>query len=277
MPAQGPPRHQPRQDRVRPRRDHRRQPGRRQRRHRLQHHRRQDRLRPRRHADLRQGPRRRASRMPSPSSAARSPSTDGVPDTTTDFTSYVTKREGPQPRRHLLRRRHDVGPGPVPQADGAAGPATSRSSAATASTTARLTRPARSSTSPATAPPTPTAPSRRSTTSPNPAKFAADYKAKFNDGSGRLQRPGLRLHADLPRGPQGRRRQRRWRHGQAARGGPRLHRGPGQHVRHRARQGRLRRERRHDPAHRSRTTSTTPTAKDWKFLKQRDFTADPVK
>ena len=70
------------------------------------------------------------------------------------------------------------------------GLATSRSSAATASTTARRPRPARSSTSPATATPT-----RYSTVAaihdiPDPAEFAADYKAEVQRRPGSYSAPG---------------------------------------------------------------------------------------
>ncbi len=47
---------------------------------------------------------------------------DGIPDSTTDFTSYVTTVKWPEAGLRLLRRRHHVGHRPVPGRDGAAEP-----------------------------------------------------------------------------------------------------------------------------------------------------------
>ena len=184
--------------------------------------------------------------------------------------------EGPQPRRHHVRRRHDLGPRPVPQADGAAGPRhparrrrrhqrrLGRHGQLVPQHRRRRRRRTRYSTVAAIH------------DIPDPAKFAADYKAKFNADPGSYSAPGyactqIFLAALKAVG--------------ASAGGDmaKLREAVRAYIA--------------DPSHtydtvlgkfgfdaNGDTTQHTisyyqydPTAKDWKFLKQRDFTADPVK
>ena len=204
---------------------------------------------------------------------------DGVPDTTTDFTSYVTKVKGLNPDVVILRRRHDVGPGPVPQADGAAGPGDipivggdgiNDGSAATASSFLNIAGDGGDRT-------------RYSTVAaihdiPEPGEVRGRLQGQVQRGSGLLQRPGLRLHAGLPRRPS--------RPSAPSAGGD---------------MAQLREAIRAYVADPANTYDTVlgkvgfdadgdtsqqidlvlpvrrRRRKDWKFLKQRDFTADPVK
>ena len=256
--GEGPPRHQPGQDRLRPRRDDRRQPGRRhgadiayntigaktayvlddtqtygkglaEGLHGCLHHvRRQD----RRHAT--------ASRT-----------------RTTDFTSYVTKAKGLNPdvimyggvttsglglfRKQMAQQGLDI---PLVGGDGI-----NDGSAATASSFLNIAGP--------TATPTPTAPSRRSTTSPNPTSS----RPTTRPSSTRIRAP------TAPRATPARRSSSqalkavgvgRDGHGQAAREDPRLRRGsrPTRTTRCSARSAST--PTATPPSTRSRTTSSTP-------------------
>ena len=150
--------------------------------------------------------------------------TDGVPDTTTDFTSYVTKAKGLNPdvimyggvttsglglfRKQMAQQGLDI---PIVGGDGI-----NDGSADTASSFLNIAGDGAANT---------LQHRRGDPRHPRPGEVRGRLQGQVQRGSGLLQRPGLRLHADLPRGPQGRRRQRRWRHGEAARGDPRLHRG----------------------------------------------------
>ncbi len=174
---------------------------------------------------------------------------DGVPATTTDFTSYVTTAKGLNPGiimyggvttsgLGLFRKQMaQQGLANIPMVGG---DGISDGSAATASTFLNIAGPDGDA-------------NTYSTVAaihdiPNPDKFTADYKAMFNTDPGSYSAPGyactqifLQALAKVGTGHHGPRA--------AARGGPRLRRGSGQLVRHRPRQGGLRRQRRHHPAH----------------------------
>ena len=201
--------------------------------------------------------------------------TDGVPDTTTDFTSYVTKAKGLNPdvimyggvttsglglfRKQMAQQGLDI---PLVGGDGI-----NDGSADTASSFLNIAGDGAANT--------------YSTVAaihdiPDPAKFAADYKAKFNSDPGSYSAPGyactqIFLAALKAVG--------------ASAGGD---------------MAKLREAIRAyiaDPSHsydtvlgkvgfdaNGDTTQHTisyyqydPASKNWKFLKQRDFTADPVK
>jgi branched-chain amino acid transport system substrate-binding protein len=201
--------------------------------------------------------------------------TDGVPDTTTDFTSYVTKAKGLNPdvimyggvttsglglfRKQMAQQGLDI---PLVGGDGI-----NDGSADTASSFLNIAGDGAANT--------------YSTVAaihdiPDPAKFAADYKAKFNADPGSYSAPGyactqIFLAALKAVG--------------ASAGGD---------------MAKLREAIRAyiaDPSHtydtvlgkvgfdaNGDTTQHTisyyqydPATKNWKFLKQRDFTADPVK
>ena len=213
--------------------------------------------------------------MPTPRSAAQIVGTDGVPDTTTDFTSYVTKAKGLNPdvimyggvttsglglfRKQMAQQGLDI---PIVGGDGI-----NDGSADTASSFLNIAGDG--------------AANSYSTVAaihdiPDPAKFAADYKAKFNADPGSYSAPGyactqIFLAALKAVG--------------ASAGGD---------------MAKLREAIRAyiaDPANtydtvlgkvgfdaNGDTTQHTisyyqydPATKNWKFLKQRDFTADPVK
>ena len=165
-----------------------------------------------------------ASRPRTRSSAARRSRVTACPDSTTDFTSYVTKAKGLNPGHRHVRRRDHVGHRPLPQADGPAGhgdhPARRRrrhqrrlgghgqlvpqhrgpdGDANTYSTVAAIHD------------------------IPNPTKFATDYKAKFNTDPGAYSAPGYACTQIFLAGPPGR-QHRRDGPGPAPRGGPRLRR-----------------------------------------------------
>ena len=201
--------------------------------------------------------------------------TDGVPDTTTDFTSYVTKAKGLNPdvimyggvttsglglfRKQMAQQGLDI---PLVGGDGI-----NDGSADTASSFLNIAGDGANNT--------------YSTVAaihdiPDPAKFAADYKAKFNADPGSYSAPGyactqIFLAALKAVG--------------ASAGGD---------------MAKLREAVRAYIADTSHTYDTVlgkvgfdangdttqhtisyyqydPAAKGWKFLKQRDFTADPVK
>jgi branched-chain amino acid transport system substrate-binding protein len=201
--------------------------------------------------------------------------TDGVPDTTTDFTSYVTKAKGLNPdvimyggvttsglglfRKQMAQQGLDI---PLVGGDGI-----NDGSADTASSFLNIAGDGAANT--------------YSTVAaihdiPDPAKFAADYKAKFNADPGSYSAPGyactqIFLAALKAVG--------------ASAGGD---------------MAKLREAVRAYIADTSHTYDTVlgkvgfdangdttqhtisyyqydPSAKNWKFLKQRDFTADPVK
>ncbi len=238
---------EPGQDRLRPRRDHRRQPGCRHRRHRLQHRRREDRLRPRRHPDLRQGPGQGFTDAYK-TFGGTIVGSEGVPDTTTDFSAQITKIKGLAPaiimyggvttsgiglfRKQMAQQGLTI---PIVGGDGISdGPA------GTASTFLNIAGPDGDVNSYSTV--------AAIHDIPNPDKFAADYKAKFTDPPGSYSAPGyactqifLAALAAVGKGVTD---------PAALREAVRAYVvDPQELVRHRAREGQLRRQRRHDPAH----------------------------
>ncbi len=201
--------------------------------------------------------------------------TDGVPDTTTDFTSYVTKAKGLNPevimyggvttsgiglfRKQMAQQGLDI---PIVGGDGIVD-----GSAATASSFLNIAGDGDANSYGTVA---------AIHDIPNPDKFAADYKAKFNADPGSYSAPGYACTQIFLQALQA----------VAASAGGDL--------------AKLREAIRAyvvDPKNsfdtvlgkvsfdaNGDTTQHTisyyqfdPTTKDWKFLKQRDFTADPVK
>ncbi len=200
--------------------------------------------------------------------------TDGVPDTTTDFTSYVTKAKGLNPdvimyggvttsglglfRKQMAQQGLDI---PIVGGDGI-----NDGSADTASSYLNIAGDG--------------AANSYSTVAaihdiPDPAKFAADYKAKFNADPGSYSAPGYACTQIFLAALKA----------------------VGSGV---TDMGQLREKIRAYVADTKNTYDTVlgkvgfdangdttqhtisyyqydPTAKNWKFLKQRDFTADPVK
>jgi ABC-type branched-subunit amino acid transport system substrate-binding protein len=171
---------------------------------------------------------------------------DGVPDSTTDFTSYVTTAQGLKPAivmyggvttsgLGLFRKQMaQAGLASIPMVGG---DGINDGSAATASSFLNIAGPDGDANT-----------SSRDPRHPEPRQVRRGLQGEVQRRPGLVQRSGLRVHAGLPAGAQGRR------HGRdgsraAAREGPRLRGRREQEVRHRPRQLRLRRQRRHHPAH----------------------------
>ena len=191
----------------------------------------QDRLRPRRHHGRQPGPggaeyasttsasRSRATSSMTPRRSARASPTasgsdvqklggtivkrDGAPPRTPRTTRAHHRRQGRQPRRRLLRRRHPDRPRPAPQAD-VAGRAWRhpvrrpgrhhRRHRRRPGLVPQRRRRRRRTNSYGTVAAVHDIPGRLT-------HFAGDYKAKFGSTRGAYSAPGLRLRAGHPRGP----------------------------------------------------------------------------
>ena len=200
---------------------------------------------------------------------------DGVPDTTTDFTSYVTTAKGLTPdvifyggvttsglglfRKQMAQQGLDI---PMVGADGIVD-----GSAATASSFLNIAGDGDANTYGTVA---------AIHDIPNKDKFAADYKAKFNTDPGSYSAPGYActqvfLQALKAVG--------------ASAGGDmaKLREAIRAYVADPANSydtvlGKFNFDKDGDTSqHTISYYQFDPTAKDWKFIKQRDFTADPVK
>jgi branched-chain amino acid transport system substrate-binding protein len=201
--------------------------------------------------------------------------TDGVPDTTTDFTSYVTKAKGLNPdvimyggvttsglglfRKQMAQQGLDI---PLVGGDGI-----NDGSADTASSFLNIAGDGAANT--------------YSTVAaihdiPDPAKFAADYKAKFNADPGSYSAPGyactqiflaaLKAVAASAGGDMAKLRE-----------AVRAYIADTSHS-YDTVLGKVGFDANGDTTqHTISYYQYDPTAKNWKFLKQRDFTADPVK